>query len=135
MIFAEVRINAQFYHLDPLNIVWHGHYAEFLEQARCELLDKLDYSYDKMAESGYIWPIIDMRIKYVKPITFQQEVVVRATLKEFESRLKIDYLITDLATGDRLTRAHTIQLAVEAETGEMCFESPAILREKIGRLS
>lgn len=134
MISAEVRIKAQFYHLDPLNIVWHGYYAEFLEQARCELLDRLDYGYDKMAKSGFIWPIVDMRIKYVQPIKFQQEFVVQATLREFENRLKIDYLIADLATGARLTKAHTIQVAIEVETGEMCFESPAILREKIGRL-
>jgi len=135
MIFAEIRIKAHFYHLDPLNIVWHGNYAEFLEQARCELLDKIDYGYNKMAESGYIWPVVDMRIKYVRPISFQQEVVVRATLKEYETRLKIDYLITDATTGERLTKAHTIQVAVEAETGEMCFESPKVLQEKVGRLT
>lgn len=134
MISAEIRLKAHFYHLDPLNIVWHGNYAAFLEEARCELLERIDYSYEKMAESGYIWPIVDMRIKYVRPITFRQEVVVRATLKEFETRLKIDYLITDAKTGERLTRAHTIQVAVEAETGEMCFESPATLQEKIGRM-
>lgn len=134
MISAEVRIKAQFYHLDPLNIVWHGNYAAFLEEARCKLLDKIEYDYDNMAESGYIWPVVDMRIKYVRSIKFQQEVVVRATLKEFETRLKIDYLITDAGTGERLTRAHTIQVAVDTGTGEMCFESPAVLQQKVKKL-
>ncbi len=134
MISADIQVRAHFYHLDPMNIVWHGNYATFLEEARCELLEKIDYDYDQMAESGYLWPIVDMRIKYVRPIKFRQDVRVRATLKEFETRLKIDYLISDAETGERLTRAHTVQVAVDAATQEMCFESPAVFRRKVEAL-
>ena len=34
MISAEVTIRTQFYDLDPMNIVWHGNYVRYLEQAR-----------------------------------------------------------------------------------------------------
>ena len=43
MVEAEVVVKAQFYDLDPMGVVWHGHYARFMEQARCELLDKIGY--------------------------------------------------------------------------------------------
>ena len=46
MISAEIRTKAQFYDLDPMQIVWHGNYARFFEQARCALLDKIDFNYD-----------------------------------------------------------------------------------------
>lgn len=134
MIYAEVIVKAQFYDLDPMQVVWHGNYARFLEQARCALLDKIAFNYQEMSDSGYIWPVVDMRIKYVRPIRFGQEVRVTATMVEYESRIKINYRLADLATGEVLTKAHTIQVAVDAATQELCFESPAVLRERVQRL-
>jgi acyl-CoA thioester hydrolase len=133
MISAEVIVKAQFYDLDPMQIVWHGNYARFLEQARCALLDKIDFGYRAMAETGYLWPVVDLRIKYVRPIRFGQEVRVVATMVEHEYRLKIDYRLTDAASGEVLTKAHTIQVAVDAATQELCFQSPAVLYEKVER--
>jgi len=134
MISAEVLIKAQFYDLDPMHIVWHGNYVRFLEQARCALLDKIDYNYSEMLRSGYAWPVVDLRIKYVRPVRFGQEVTARATLAEYENRIKIDYRIADLATGDVLTKAQTIQVAVDVASNEMCFESPAALTDRVRRL-
>lgn len=131
MISADTIVKTQFYDLDPMEIVWHGNYARFFEQARCVLLDKLDYNYQQMSESGFAWPIVDMRIKYVRPLRFPQSVKVIATLVEFENRLKINYLIQDIETNERLTKGYTVQVAVDATTEEMMFESPAIFRQKV----
>jgi len=133
MISAEVIVKAQFYDLDPMQIVWHGNYVRFLEQARCALLDKIEFGYREMAETGYLWPVVDLRIKYVRPIRFGQEVKVTATMAEYEYRLKIDYRLADLATGEVLTKAHTIQVAVDAATKELCFPSPPVLSAKVER--
>lgn len=134
MISAEVSIQAQFYDLDPMQVVWHGNYPRFLEQARCALLDRIGYNYPEMAESGYVWPIVDMQIKYVRPIRFAQVVTATATLKEYENRIRIDYRITDSKTGELLTKARTDQLAVLVETGELCFETPAVFADKVRAL-
>jgi acyl-CoA thioester hydrolase len=133
MISAEVIVKARFYDLDPMQIVWHGNYARFLEEARSALLDKIGFGYREMAESGYLWPVVDLRIKYVRSIRFGQEVRVTATMAEYEYRLKVDYRLTDVATGKVLTKAHTIQVAVDAATRELCYQSPAVLYEKVER--
>lgn len=131
MISASIEIKAQFYHLDPMEVVWHGNYARFFEQARCELLDKISYNYPEMYESGYVWPIIDMRVKFVKPVKFAQVILVKATLVEYENRLKIDYLIMDKETGAKITKGYTVQVAVDRQSEEMCLASPEILKEKL----
>lgn len=131
MISAEVVIKAQMYDLDPMGVVWHGNYARFLEQARCELLDRIDFNYLQMQASGHIWPIVDMRLKYVRPIRFGQEIIVTATVTEWRNRLKIEYRIHDRISGELLTKAHTVQVAVVAETGELLLESPSVLTEKM----
>jgi acyl-CoA thioester hydrolase len=113
-------------------VAWHGHYVKYFEIARCALLDKIDYNYKEMKESGYSWPIIDLRIRFAKPARLGQTIEVVASLTEYELRLKIDYLIRDPVSGARLTKGHTIQVAVDQRSGELLLNSPRVLYEKLG---
>jgi len=132
MIDCEIELEIPFFDIDLMEIVWHGHYVKYFELARCALLDKIAYNYMQMRESGYTWPVIDLRIRYAKPAKFEQKIIVHAAISEWENRLKINYKIIDKLTGIRLTRGHTYQVAVNIKTQEMCYESPDILWEKLG---
>jgi len=129
---AESLVQVPFYDLDPMSIVWHGNYARYFEVARCAVLEKVSYSYSQMEASGYAWPVIDLHVRYVKPLRFNQQVKVRARIVEWEYRLKIDYIISDVATGERLTKGETVQVAVNVASGEMCLMSPDVLFERLG---
>ena len=72
------------------------------------------------------------RIRYVQAVSFAQRILVRATLREWENRLLIDYLITDEASGRRLTKGSTSQVAVDMNSGEILFVSPPVLFERLG---
>lgn len=129
---AEIEIRVPFHDVDALRVVWHGHYVKYLELARCQLLDSFDYGYNAMAESGYAWPVIDLHLRYVKALRFDQRILVRATLKEWEYRMKIAYLISDAQTGERLCKAESIQVAVTLTGLEMQLMSPPVLAQKLG---
>lgn len=128
----STEILVPFHDCDPMNIVWHGSYVKYLEVARCELLDSINYNYIDMHASGFAWPVVDMRLKYIQPLRFNQRIVVHSNMIEWEHRLKISYEICDATTGQRMSKAHTVQMAVNMETDETCFESPAILLERLG---
>jgi acyl-CoA thioester hydrolase len=128
---AEVEIEIPFQDGDPMGVTWHGNYFRYFEAARCALLDKIDYGYVEMMNSGYAWPIVDTRVKFARPTVFQQRVLVVASLEEYENRLKIGYVISDVETGERVTKGYTIQVAVENGSMELCFVSPPVLIEKI----
>ncbi len=128
---AAMIVEVPFYDVDMLGIVWHGHYVKYFEQVRCALLDKIGYDYLTMKETGYVWPVVDLRLKYVAPARFGEKLNIRAVLKEYEYRMKIGYEITDADGGRRLARGTTIQVAVSVETGEMCFGSPEVFLDKL----
>lgn len=128
----ETTIVVPFYDVDMMEVAWHGHYVKYLEVARCELLDSIAYNYDQMKESGYAWPVIEIKLRYIQPARFGQKIKVRARLMEYEIRLKIDYLISDAETGKRLTKAHSVQVAVDMEREELLLGTPAILYRKLG---
>jgi acyl-CoA thioester hydrolase len=78
-----------------------------------------------MLASGYARPIVDLQAKYLKPARFGERVRARASLVEWEHRLALNYLLTDVANGARILRARTVQVAVDGCTGELQFVSPA----------
>ena len=129
MLVAEVDVEVPFHDADPMGVTWHGNYFRYLETARSALLNDIGYNVRQMTASGYTWPIVDARVKYVKTTTFGQRLRVRATLEEYENRLKIAYTITDSESGELVTKASTTQVAVER--GEMCFVSPQVLLDKV----
>lgn len=130
---AEVEIEIPFHDCDPAGVTWHGNYFRYFEVARCALLDKIDYDYLQMDKSGYAWPVVDTRVKFTRPTVFRQRIKVRATLDEYEIRLKIAYLISDVDSGERLTKGYTVQVAVEQSSNEMCYCSPQILIDRVRR--
>jgi len=130
---AEVEIDVAFYDVDAMQVTWHGHYVKYFERARCALLRKIGYDYPEMRSSGYLWPIVDCRLKYVAPARYGQRLIARATLREWENRLRIDYRIRDAATATKLTVGSTIQVAVDMANGELQFVSPSALLDKLER--
>lgn len=128
----EIEITPAFYDIDVMEIVYHGNYVRYMELARSALLAKFDYDYPSMRESGYAWPVVDMHLKYVRPATFGQKLVMKASITEWENRLRIDYVLRDAKTGRKVNMAHTIQVAVDMRTREMCFVCPPVLWERLG---
>ena len=128
----ETEVVPAFHDIDPMEIVWHGNYVKYLEVARTALLAKFDYDYPRMRESGYAWPIVDMRLKYVRPAEFGQRLLVRSEIVEWENRLRISYRIRDAVSGRKLTEATTTQVAVDMRTREMQYVCPAVLWERLG---
>jgi len=134
VLHVDTDVLVPFFDVDSMNVVWHGHYIKYLEVARCALLDHIGHNYSQMLESGYAWPVIDIQLRYVRGAVFGQRLVVRASLVEWESRLKINYLISDAETGERMTRASSIQVAVDIETREMQLASPKVFTDAVERV-
>ncbi len=92
---------------------------------------KIDYGYEAMVASGYAWPVIDMHIRYYRPLRLGVPTLMTASITEWENRLRIEYLGTDARTGKKTTRGHTVQVALDVKSEEMQWQTPPILREKL----
>ncbi|WP_313227630.1 acyl-CoA thioesterase [Stutzerimonas chloritidismutans] len=130
---AAVEMLVPFFDVDSMDVVWHGHYVKYFEVARCALLERIGHNYQQMRDAGYAWPIIDVQLRYMRGARFNQRIVVRADLVEWENRLKINYLIRDAETGERMTRGSSVQVAVEIASREMLLASPRVFVDAVER--
>lgn len=131
---AAINIDVPFHDVDAMNVAWHGHYVKYFEIARCALLRLFDYDYPEMKASGYLWPVVECHLKYVRPAHYNQQLRVEATLLEYENRIKVGYEIFDVKSGERLTKGHTVQVAIDAITHELQYVSPPIVFNNLERV-
>lgn len=131
LITATIEKTIPFFDLDPMSVCWHGNYVKYFEEARCALLQKLEYDYPQMNESGYFWPIIDLQIRYIKTISYGQVINITAGLIEYENYMRIDYEVHDAVSGGRLTKGMTKQVAVGRDNHEMQYVSPEVFVSKV----
>ncbi len=130
-IAAAVDVTVPFHDVDLAGVVWHGHYAKYLENARWALMDHIGFGLTAMVGSGFLWPVVSLQVKYIRAARYGDQLRVQASLVEWETRLAINYLIVDSRDGSRVGRAQTVQVAVEKVTGTMQFTSPACLLERV----
>ena len=83
-IERDTIIEIPFYDLDPMNVVWHRNNIKYTEIARCNLLDKIGYSYEEMKADGVMYPVAKMEMKFIKPAVFAQKIIATAIIDEIE---------------------------------------------------
>ena len=85
----EKEVKVYYHDTDSYNIVWHGNYLKWYEEARCDLCDKLGFPLDKLAEEeDIIFPIVNINIRYKTPAMLYDNLIIETEIKEF-SKIKI----------------------------------------------
>ena len=113
----------RFEEVDPLNIVWHGHYASYFEEARVAFGKTYGLAYPDLYAAGIVAPIKRLHIDYEHPLHFDEECRVTATLFWSDAaRLNFEYEITNKSR-TVTTRGYTVQLFVNPG-GELFFAKP-----------
>ncbi len=133
-ISASISLHIPFHDIDLTGVAWHGRYLKYFELARDALMEKIGFSYDEMRRSGYVFPVVDTQLRYVRPLRLHQQVQVTAVLKEWEMRVVVAYTIHD-EQGATYTRGSTTQVTVKAANWELLLGSPAELLEKVAAQS
>ncbi len=121
---STYEVKVSFEDLDPMNIVWHGNYMRYMEQARCDLLDKLNYTYNDMKADGIAYPVAKMKVKYIKPAEFEDILLIESELISVEPSLDIEYTIYNKITGDKIFEGFTMQIGIDAETKNSTYTAP-----------
>lgn len=122
-----LEIPVRFAECDAYGVVWHGHYALYLEQAREALTGRFGFTAARALEMGYRVPITRMEVRYRAPARPDQTLRVTARLRPpTVARFVLDYEIRSEA-GELLVSAETEQVVVNRE-GELLLTLPAGLR-------
>lgn len=121
---SELEITVSFEDLDPMNVVWHGNYMRYMERARCKMLSELNYTYQNMKEDGVAYPVAKMKVKYITPAMFEDNLIIKSEIVSIEPTLDIKYKIYNKKTDEKIFEATTMQIGVDVKTKESIYTPP-----------
>jgi acyl-CoA thioester hydrolase len=125
----ELEMKVPFYDLDPMQIVWHGNYLKYMDDARGALFDSLGVDLFGIYEkTGYIYPIIKTSVKHVFPLRHKDEIICKATLVEAKYKIIVDFEIRLKADERICARGRSEQVAVKMPEMEMQLMIPEQVR-------
>ena len=78
---AEKDIDIRFSEVDAMQIVWHGSYALYFEDAREEFGRKYKLEYMRMYEFGFYAPLVELKFNYKRPLKYQDKARIKITFR------------------------------------------------------
>ena len=100
MIQSRVQITVRYAETDMMGIVYHGSYLPWFEIGRTTLLKENGLSYRDLEAAGYLLPVLEVAVKYLKPALYDDVVTVVTTLAEKPLlRIQLSY---EVRRGDEL---------------------------------
>lgn len=78
-----------------MGYVYYGHYLQYFEVARTEMIRSYGLSYREMEDSGVMLPVIHAELDYKMPITYDEEMFVKVMVFDMPTvRLQTFYEVT-----------------------------------------
>lgn len=125
----EIEHTVAFYELDPMQIVWHGNYYKYFEDARSALLRSVGIDLHELyVQNNCVFPIIKTATKHIYPLRYGDGFICRAAVAECKEKFIVDFEIRLKVDGRVCVKGRTEQVAVQLPEGEMLFEIPAAIR-------
>ena len=82
MYINETQIRVRYCETDRMGYLHHGHFIDYFEVGRTELLRSLGLSYREMEDNGVVLPVINLDIRYMAPAYYDELLTVKTFLKE-----------------------------------------------------
>lgn len=68
-----------------MSFVYHGNYVKYFEIGRITWLKKLGISYKQMEKDGVMLPVIELKINFKQPASFDDKLILTTRLKSIPS--------------------------------------------------
>ena len=113
-------LDVRFSEVDAMQIVWHGSYALYFEDAREAFGAHYGLSYHTIADAGYYAPLVDLEFHYRRPIVYGDRPLITITYVPTEAaKLIFDYVITDETDGEVIATGRSVQVFLDSNLNLM----------------
>lgn len=127
---ASVVLKVPFHDCDPLFVVWHGRYFQYLEVARSALFARHQIDVEHVRALGYRMYITDVHCRYLHPLSYNDELRVTARFTALTPLIRISYDVRNLTLNRKSARAVTVLATTDAQS-KLLPETPHDLVARI----
>jgi len=118
MFCSETTIRVRYGETDKMGYLYYGHYPEYFEVSRTDMIRQFGLTYKEIEDMGIIMPVRSLRIDYRFPARYDELLLVKSCLSSLpEIKLDIDYEILN-PQNQLICTGNTILAFVDVSTGK-----------------
>lgn len=127
----KIKMRVQFYDTDTMGVVHHANYIRWFETGRVEFLRSIGIDLNAMMNDGILFPIIEVRAKYLVPAKFDDNLELETTAVALTKvKMDFEYKIRKYGYQTILVEGFSRNVFTDAETGHL-IRLPEKYLEKI----
>lgn len=121
MFEHKIKFRVLYSDTDKMGYMYYGQYAKYLEMGRVEALRSLGLSYKAMEDTGVMLPVLDLKLKYIKPLYYDDEVTLTTKVSDLpKTRIYFEYELKN-PKGEITTLAETTLVFIDHLNGKPCM--------------
>ncbi len=115
MVSIEYRV--PYGDTDKMGVVYYANYFRYFEMLRNELIRSSGKSYKEIEEKDQLmFPVLEANCNYIYPAKYDDVIVIQGALKLIEAnRFKIEYVILNKETNEKLVEGYTWHICISLE--------------------
>ena len=131
MLTHEFTKRVRYGETDQMGYLYYGHYAQYYEIGRAEMIRSLGLSYRAMEEEhGVLMPVMSLQCSYVRPALYDELITIRSTLRHLPQKT-ITFHMELFNEKGKLVNGGSVKLCfVDAKTNKS-IDTPPYLLEKL----
>jgi len=115
LVFHRCSLRTLYADVDRSQVVYHANYLRYFEFGRASLMRDAAYSYREIEDSGYVYPIVEIKVNYFNPLYYDDLMYINTRVSEVERvRLCFEYIITHGETGAIVCKGFTRHCALNS---------------------
>lgn len=126
---VAIPFQIRFSEVDSVNIVWHGSYPLYFEDAREAFGKKYDIGYMTIFSNGYYAPLVELSFKYKNPLLYESKPTIEITYIPTESaKIIFEYRIFDKETNVIFATGKSVQVFMDKDY-QLVWDNPEFYSE------
>ena len=130
MGYHETTISVRFNETDAYRVAWHGHYVAWMEIGRTALAGQFGLDPDQLHAAGFLGPVVDLRVKYLRPARFNDRLTIRTRLLPSDTATLLFETLIIGPDGKKLASGQTSHALTDLN-GVLQFQLPAVVAERV----
>ena len=126
---ASAEFYVRFSEVDSMNIVWHGNYAFYFEDAREAFGNKYGIGVQDIIEAGYSAPLVEMSFNYKQPLLYGQKARADVFYKNTDAaKVIFEYEIRDIENNTLIATGRSVQVFLDKQN-QLALTNPEFYLE------
>src|SRR5262245_34604295 len=111
---GEITIRVRYAETDRMGLLHHANYLVYFEQARTELLRQSGRTYKDVEDTGYLFVLTKVEVRYRKPAYYDDLLTIRTTVVR-TTAVRIDHRYEVFRDGQLLAEATSTLACVDRD--------------------